>query len=391
MIFQAIDDKNECVGVYVNGRLYFENIPINLSKTWSYAGSLKDKDIQYASIYANGKSIEDCCPQELSEEYEIVKKKMTAYMKSFTIAKINLNEHCIFDMIPHDFLARLCDVKNQITKHVFENFEKPPNYDHLVEIQKLLHNIKHNRLNINVDGCRSLMTSTVDRNKIKQLTAKPGYIDYNMFGTVTGRLTTKPDSFPILTLKKEYRKIVKPANDLFISLDYNAAEIRTLIELSGGAQPQEDVHIWNIHNVFEEPEMSREAAKTAFFAWLYNPDSNRIDTNLYDRQKVLDKYYFDGYIHTPHNRKIQVEERKALNYLIQSTTADRVLQKAVIINKMLNDRDSRIAAIMHDEIIIDYSDKDRDLILDIKEEFEGNYIANIRGGKDLYDLNELKI
>ena len=42
MIFQAIDDKNECVGVYTDGKLDFNNIPSGLTKTWKYSGSIKD-------------------------------------------------------------------------------------------------------------------------------------------------------------------------------------------------------------------------------------------------------------------------------------------------------------------------------------------------------------
>jgi hypothetical protein len=78
-------------------------------------------------------------------------------------------------------------------------------------------------------------------------------------------------------------------------------------------------------------EMTRTEAKLYFFAWLYNPESNDIESDYYDREKVLDKYYKDGYIHTPYGRKIKVEQRKALNYLIQSTTADRVLEKASLL------------------------------------------------------------
>jgi len=389
--FQAIDDKNECIGVYVDGKMHFEQIPKDLKRTWKYSGSVTDPDVEYASIYARGKNLLESCPEELTEELANIQRKMEAYVKSFRIAKINMKEHCIFDMIPQDFLMKFCEIKNKITDHVFENYEKPANYEHLDSVQKLLHKIRYQPLNLNAEGCRQLMTSSSHRNKLKQLISQSGYVDYNMYGTITGRLTTFPDSFPALTIKKEYRQIVKPNNDLFISLDYNGAEIRTLLDLCGQPQPKEDVHMWNIHNIFEDPEMSREAAKLAFFAWLYNPDSNDIRTSIYDKEKILDKYYQEGYIYTPYGRKIQVEPRKALNYLIQSTTADKVLQKAVKIDKMLDNRESYISFIIHDEIVIDYNDSDRDLIAEIKAEFEGNYLSNIRGGKNLYTMSELAL
>ena len=34
MLFQTLDDKSECVGVYANGELQFKGIPDNISKTW---------------------------------------------------------------------------------------------------------------------------------------------------------------------------------------------------------------------------------------------------------------------------------------------------------------------------------------------------------------------
>lgn len=393
MIFQTLDDKSECVGVYVDGQLHFDNIPNNLTTTWKYTGSLASIDnIEFIGLWTNGMSLEDCCPDEHIEELKACQNKLRAYLKSFKIAKINMNDHCMFDMIPQDFLMRFCEIKNKITKHVRENWDKPNNYQHLCDVYKLLHKIKYQSLNLSTQDCRHVMTSTRDREKAKTLMTSYKYIDYNLFGTVTGRLTTKPDSFPILTLRKEMRQMIKPNNDLFVCLDYNGAEVRTLLDLCGESQPDLDIHEWNCQHLFEQ-EVTRDECKVRFFAWLYDPSSDDIKSEHYDRKKVLDKWYVNGYINTPYKRNIKVEERKALNYLLQSTTSDRVLSKAVMIDKFLtkNNCSSYISHIVHDELVIDYSDEDRKFIPQIKEIFEDGYLSNVTAGKDYYNLKELKI
>ena len=119
-------------------------------------------------------------------------------------------------------------------------------------------------------------------------------LKYDIFGTKTCRLTTKKHSFPILTFPKKYRSIVKPNNDLFVELDYNAAELRMLLALSGKEQPSEDIHDWNVSNVYQN-SLTREAAKKRIFAWLYNPKSkDKLSNKAYDRNSILKKYY-NGY------------------------------------------------------------------------------------------------
>ena len=391
MIFQALDDKSECIGIYVDGKLSFEDFPDNLTKTWRYSASITDPAVEYAWIRAGGRNIADCCPEDLCNELQDTQRKMKAYLKSFKIAKVNMADHCVFDLIPHDFLVQFCEIKNKITEHVFDTYEKPHNYEHLDGVYKLLHKIRYQKLNLNGDDCKHLFYSSMNRQKIQELMKNYRRIDYNMFGTVTGRLSTHPGSFPILNLKKDLRRIIKPHNDLMMSFDYNGAEIRTLLELCGQEQPEYDIHEWNIQNVINDLEMTREEAKLYFFAWLYNPESNDIDSEYYDREKVLDSHYKGGYIHTPYGRKIKVEQRKALNYLIQSTTADRVLEKAIVIDQMLEGKRSFISHIVHDEIVIDYADEDRDMVLPLRDIFEDGYVANLRAGKDYYNLNEIKI
>ena len=391
MIFQALDDKSECIGIYADGKLSFEDFPENLTKTWRYSASITDPSVEYAWIRAGGRPITDCCPEDLSKELRAAQRKMKAYLKSFTIAKVNMADHCVFDLIPHDFLVRFCEIKNKITEHVFKTCETPPNYEHLNSVYKLLHKIRYQRLNLSSEDCKQLFYSSMNRQKIQELMKNYKTIDYNMFGTITGRLTTHPESFPMLTLKRELRRIIKPHNDLMMSLDYNGAEIRTLLDLCGQEQPPYDVHEWNIQNVINDLEMTRSEAKLYFFAWLYNPESNDIESDYYDREKVLDKYYIDGYVNTPYGRKIKVEQRKALNYLIQSTTADRVLSKAVLIDKMLEGKKSFISHIVHDEVVIDYADEDRDIVVGIREVFEDGYLSNFRAGKDYHNLNEIKL
>ena len=80
------------------------------------------------------------------------------------------------------------------------------------------------------------------------------------FGTKTGRLTTKKSSFPILTLDSTFRSVIKPQNDWLVELDFNAAELRTLLSLAGKEQPKEDIHDWNMKTVLKRAK-SREDAK----------------------------------------------------------------------------------------------------------------------------------
>ena len=391
MYFQTLDDKTECVGVYAEGKLEFDSIPQGLTRTWKYTGSITDPSVEYAWLYANGARLDQVCPEDLQERLTAAQKRFRAYRKSFEIGKIDLREHCFFDLVPESFLMEFCEIKNQVTQHVFENYEKPLNYNLLSDFEKLLHKIRYQNLNLNKEGCRQLYVSSVGRRKANELMKSHYFIDYNLFGTVTGRLTTRPKSFPILTLKKEFRKLIKPHNDWLISLDYNGAEVRTLLHLSGHQQPKADIHEWNVKHLFDN-EVDRDTAKTLFFGWLYNPESDAIQTKYYNREKVLDKWYDGGYINTPFKRKIKVDERRALNYLIQSTTSDRVLERAVKIDEFLQNKKSFISHIVHDEIVIDLSDEDRDELPWIKQIFENdNFMANMQAGKNYLELEELKI
>jgi hypothetical protein len=397
VLFQPIDDKTQCIGVYANGSLIFDEseIPKNLTKTWGYTGSLKEKDVQYANIYAHGKAIEEVCPEHLRDEWDAAAKKMRAYKKSFDIAKINLREHCFFDLVPYDALIQFCEIKNQITEHVFENYEKPANYEYMASAAKLLHKIKYQDLKVDASECRNLFINGGMRNESQKILNGSKHVHYNLFGTVTGRLSTHPRSFPMLTMKRELRRLIKPHNDWFLSLDYNGAEVRTLLALSEQKQPKGDIHKWNITNVFQNTGMNREEAKTSFFAWLYNPDSDHIKTNYYDRKKVLDKYYDGEYINTVFGRHIKVSNWKAFNYLIQSTTADLVIDRAVAIERILEGRKSFISHIVHDEIVIDFADQEREMVGQIRDMFAKNKLdtfkVNLKAGKNYYDLENLSL
>ena len=83
------------------------------------------------------------------------------------------------------------------------------------------------------------------------------------------------------------------------------------------------------------------------------------------------------------------------NYLIQSTTADLVLDRAVKLDEFLKDKKSFVSHIVHDEVVIDLHDEDRDIVALMKNIFENNllgkFVSNVNAGKNYYDLKELKL
>ena len=62
-----------------------------------------------------------------------------------------------------------CEIKNKITQHVFETYEKPLNYNLLEDTDRLLHKIKYQDLNLNKEGCRELYYASTGRRKANEL------------------------------------------------------------------------------------------------------------------------------------------------------------------------------------------------------------------------------
>jgi len=392
MIFQVLDDKRECKGYYTNNELHFsETIPEHLMKTWKYSSHIGDREVECANLYCGNKKLDDVCPEHLQEEWSLVSKKIKAFFNSFQNGKVDINNNCLFGLIPDSFLVDFYRVKNDITDYVLQNYSKPYNYTFLYKLCQVLDEIKNNKLSIDTSVLEKNLADTKVRNLWKKLNRIDHRVNYDMFKTKTGRLSTFPNSFPILTLDKSFRRIIKPSNDLFLELDYNAAEIRTLLALSGQEQPDIDIHEWHIKEIFKK-DMTRDEAKKRMFAWLYNPNANDKELEkIYNKNLILNKYYFNNkYIKTIYSRKIECDKHYALNYIIQSTTADLFLKQLVKVWEEIKDDRIRIAFALHDSMVIDLRLSELEMVERIKDIFSetdlGKYKVNVSKGQTFGDM-----
>ena len=395
MLFQALDDKKHCVGVYADGNLVYDELPDNLTKTWKYSDFLADREIEYANLYCNNKSLTEMCPSTFLTQWEETSGRLKAFLRSFHEAKIDLNKNCFFDLVPEQFLKEYCEIKNKITEHTLETKPRPQNYDFLLDLTKLVNKIKAQTLNVDSTELKTRMSEYKVRQFCKKIKTTPPVVDYNIFGTKTGRLTTRKNSFPILTMDSSYRKILKPNNGWFVELDYNAAELRALIGLLGKEQPTEDIHDFNVTNIYRGVP-SRAEAKKRIFAWLYNPHSkDYVSNRAYDRSQVLKQYWHGTHVSTPFGRKIDSDEYHALNYIIQSTCSDLALKQAIKLDKLLENCKTNIAFMIHDSIVLDMAPEDEHKINDIFHLFAdtefGTFLSSARAGKNFGEMKELWI
>ena len=403
MLFQTLDDKDQCVGIYYDGKLIFnfDDFPQDLTRTWRYSPYLLGyRGVDYAELYAQGKTLEQMCPDYLAEDWEEVCSKLKAFLLSFSFAKVNLRHNCFFDLVPEKFLRDYCQIKNQITNHVIDNYPKPSNYKHLAAVNAMISDIESQPLNVDMSPILPKVSDIKVSNFVKRIKACDRSIRYNLFGTVTGRLATRKNSFPILTMNKEYREVLKPNNDCFIELDYNGAELRVLLSLLGYDQPEHDVHQWNLDNVFEN-KVTRAEAKTLFFAWLYGSQSDDVKRHSallkekYNKDTLIDRYWDGHVIRTPFDRDVVSPKHKALNYLVQSVAADLALEQATKVWALLkkNKAKSSIAFIVHDALVIDFDLADRELFKEVQEIFSltrfGKFPVNKSIGKDFGSLKEV--
>lgn len=384
-LFQTIDFKEACKSKFYSSEEIVDEVPQeNQYVTWKYSRHIKDPEKHdYAFIWSGGNDLAKLCPQELRAEFDRLQERFLAFHISFREAKLNEEELCFFDTLPIKFLKDWCEIKNEICKKVLDK-EEPQDYQFQKQLSFLLEKIKNKPLNI--DWAQLDKTSKKTGALLKIRNENKNKIIYNQYGTVTGRLSTSSNSFPILTIDKANRSVMKPKNDLFLELDYNAAELRTLLALTNKEQPDIDLHSWINTEIYKD-KYDRQEVKQKVFAWLYNSSAkNKKLNNLFQRDELVEKYYDGEKIRTYFGREIEVNKRKAVNYLIQSTTSDIVLRQALKIDNLLSETKSFISFIMHDSIVIDIDRAQREKIAELVSIFSktdlGDYKVNISLGKD---------
>ena len=376
MILQTLDIKDNCTGIYHDGEFLlsdFAETARSYDIAWKHSPALQDENYRYLYISLRDEDLSPYCSDP--ELFMTYRKKMEAHQKAAVNAKVSMVDTCFFDLLPEHQLVKWFALREKAMQNLAENTKKEDDYDILHKAHVLTSEIAHQ--DIMFEG-------------------KRGRVLYNIFGSATGRLTTRRGSVPIMTLKKEQRSSIEPVNDAFVEYDLNAAEVRTLMALSGREQPQEDIHAWVTKNVFNS-KIERSKAKVELFAWLYNPSSSESRFDEFFSRQIFRDFFApeDQVLRTPFGRKLIVDERKAQNYLLQSTTSDIVLQNAYKIMKMLKDRKSKIAFTLHDSIIVDASKQDADILRDIKTQFEetpwGPFMSTCKIGKNFGTLKELAL
>jgi hypothetical protein len=396
MLFQVLDSKSDCVGFYAANIINPTPLLPTEGATWEYSSHLTGDHYEIARIYSQGATITDVCPEDMKADWEKIKKTLKSCLKAFRTSHLSLDENCFYDVLPEYFLYQYLEAKNKITQHVLDTTPRPLNYDFTYNLVEMLSDIRSRELSINIKPIQHLLSSVRGQNFHRTLQTVKHACDYNPWGTVTGRLATAPNSFPILTMNKEFRGCVQPKNDWFVEFDFNAAELRTLIALTGEEQPQIDIHEWNRKNIYRSIG-SREEAKKRIFAWMYNSKSEDFLSNrAYDKETVKDKYWDGSRIETDYGRVIEnVDEHHALNYIVQSTTIDMVHEQAYKVYELLKGRKSHIAFLIHDAVYIDLADEDRNELLNLLDTFKKTrydmFKVNVSAGKNLGEMKELKL
>ena len=389
MLFQALDDKKSCVAVYKNGTLFKNYIQDDMTHTWATSEYLSGLPVEYAYLYCQ-QTLAEACPEHLKGEFDETISLLNAFAISVRESKVDINQHCFYDLMPESFLIRFCDIKNKISQHVFSTFDKPNNYTFLNGLHEIEKSISLKKLKLDFSKVAAEHLSFANKNKLASAKSAAPYIRYNLFGSKTGRLTTKKNSFPILNLNKQFRSAVLPNNNKFVELDYNAFEIRVLLYLLGKPQPKDDIHEWNVKNVYNNT-ITRDEAKTRIFAWLYNLDSkDAMSEGMYNRNDILKKYWDGKSITNPFGRTIESDKFHAVSYLVQSTAVDIVLRQMIKIYNILKNKKSHIAFTVHDSVVIDMADEDTNLLKEIKNQFtsfgDTQFVTNVSIGSNFGNM-----
>lgn len=247
--------------------------------------------------------------------------------------------------------------------------------------------------------------------------------ELNLFGTSTGRISCKNpnlQNLPTIAISKIRSAVIPTGNNKMISADYKQMEIKVLAVLSKESElidmleRKKDVHTSTASKIFnkEEKEVTleeRSIAKTVNFGIMYGQHAKSLSESIKIKQKEAEKLIADYYASFPkikdfkysaikyakihgvsktlfgrirfikeiNDKNYSVKsfgERIALNSPIQGTASDIIKLRMIELYKSLIKSPCRILLQIHDEILLETNDCNKELlslIQNILEESSG--------------------
>lgn len=349
--------------------------------------------MKFGRFLVDGKPLEDVCPEHLSERLRLASETIQSFKRSFGRTGIKTPQDALHLLYPEHVLIEYNQVKSEIVEYVFENYSiSDEKYEFYLKLSEVVDDIERNPIQISPINLLE-KKGDPDFEKFLKKIKNQKSIKYDIFSSKTGRMGLRENSFPILNIKKEYREIVEPKNDLFVEVDYNAAELRTFLGLIGDyKQPQIDLHEWNRKKIFKNS--TRDECKTKIFAWMFGQNfQNESLKNIYDKERLFENFWQDGSFCNPFGREIECDSDHFISYLIQSTFADLFLRKVCKVFKLLENYESRIAFFIHDSIIFDLKKSEKsDILMIVLEEMGstslGQFPVSVASGDNFGNLSE---
>jgi hypothetical protein len=255
---------------------------------------------------------------------------------------------------------------------------------------------------------RSLQPARVDKARYLELRASAGnnakviesfqpdsdgmatIVDYDRFGTRTGRLTTASGP-AILSLKREFRDMVVPVEEggAIAYVDFAALEARVLLYEAGGRCEDADMYTFISRELFAGTA-SRNAIKQAVISELYGSGKHSLGEVLgiegkelndfvgkvkrFFRTKELLKRVKDEFIKTGHvtnryGRSLLIEEpldHILINTYAQSTGVDvSLLGFSELVNQFSGLPGVRPIFVLHDALLLDVAPDCIDIVKSI--------------------------
>lgn len=226
-------------------------------------------------------------------------------------------------------------------------------------------------------------------------------VDYDRFGTVTGRLTVQSGP-QILTLKRDYRDVIKSSYDdgKIVYIDFAALEARILLYEAGMRCDHVDMYTYISQELFNGTA-SRDAIKGAVISELYGSGKHLLGEQLgiegqeLDefvgkvkrffktnelKKRIKDDFVKTGYVTNRYGRKVVPSaplDHILINSYAQSTGVDvSLLGFSSIVEKVKCFPEVKPLFVLHDALILDVPAKNIQDVQNIEKVTVPGYVQS---------------